>query len=154
MALLFLSLPVGCASLMWLGNHGEKDGSDVSFTVVNKSQHAVRMRIHRRPPGGGDGWCWTKGTTCPPGTRTPDLEIPPGGGEGFLGEQCGATSTSNERYIYAETKDGRAATYGPPLCRGSTWQITEESLRKGVKPQPSPPLWKPEPANESAKPTP
>ncbi|GAA1581025.1 hypothetical protein GCM10009678_74720 [Actinomadura kijaniata] len=151
-ALLFLSIPAYVLSLMWLGHHGDRDGSEVSFTVVNESQHVVRVRIHRRPPGGGDGWCWTTGVTCPPGTRTRDWETSPGGGERFLGDQCGPTSAPNEKYLHVETEDGRAATYGPPLCQGSTWRITEESLRKGVKLKPSPPLWGPEPTGKSARP--
>lgn len=149
--LMFLVFPTYVFSLRWLGRHGESDGSDVNVAVINESQHIVRIRTHRRPPDGGDRWCWTMKTTCPPGTRTPDLEIPSGGGSALRGDQCGSTSTPHDRYLYAETEDGRAAIYGPPLCRGATWRITEESLRKGVKPKPSPPLWNPKPTGKNTR---
>ncbi|GAA1597918.1 hypothetical protein GCM10009678_94310 [Actinomadura kijaniata] len=151
--LMFLVFPIYVFSLRWLGRHGETDGSELSVKAINESQHAVRIRIHTRPPDGSDGWCWTKGIKCPPGTRFLDREILPGGKDQFLGRPCGTTSTPQEHYLYAETEDGRAAIYGPPLCQGATWRITEESLRKGVKPKPSPPLWNPKPTKKGATPT-
>ncbi|GAA1597928.1 hypothetical protein GCM10009678_94320 [Actinomadura kijaniata] len=99
----------------------------------------------------GDGWCWTSGNTCPPGTRALDREIPPGGQDSFLSPRCESASTPHDRYLYAETEDGRAAIYGPPLCQGATWRITEEFLRKGVKSKPSPPLWNPKPTGKNTR---
>ncbi|GAA4054458.1 hypothetical protein GCM10022214_01640 [Actinomadura miaoliensis] len=135
--LLLLSVPATVIFFVWLGMSRIEGFPSTAITVTNDSSSPVRVVYYDADEGFRPLY-------------TEHLEIPSGGsrpvGGGDDCERPHRIPRSGD-FLLAQTPDGRTARLGPPQpCGGAKWRITDESLRKGVKPTPSPPLWSPTPA--------